>query len=167
MADLMTLDELFLHEVRDLYDAEQRLTKAIPKLIEAAHATELKRALETHLGETETHVARLEQIFGLLGEKPKGETCEGVKGLLDEGEDLIGEDADEAIADAGLIGSAQKVEHYEIAGYGTLHTWAQLLGRHEVAQLLEFTLAEEKHADQKLTDVARQLNVRAAAKTRA
>src|SRR5262245_29545403 len=166
MAELVSLDDLFLHELRDLYDAEQRLTEAIPKLVEAATAPDLKNALQAHLSQTETHVARLEQIFGMLGEEPEGSTCEGIKGLLEEGEDLLDEDADEAVADAGLIASAQKVEHYEIAGYGTLHTWAQLLGRHEAAQLLEFTLGEEKSADQKLTDVAMKLNVRAATKTR-
>jgi ferritin-like metal-binding protein YciE len=166
MADLVTLEDMFLHELGDLYDAEQRLTKAIPKMIEAAHASELKSALQSHLAQTETHVTRLEQIFGMFGAKAKTITCEGIKGLLEEGKDLSGEDADESVADAGLIASAQKVEHYEISGYGTLHTWAQLLGRHEAAQLLEFTLGEEKGADQKLTEVARRLNMRAATKMR-
>ena len=105
---------------------------------------------------------RLEQIFGMFGQEAKGETCEGIKGLIKEAEDLLDEDADEPISDAGLIASAQKAEHYEIAGYGTLRTWAGLLGRNDAAQLLEFTLDEEKKADQKLTDIARRLNVRAA-----
>jgi ferritin-like metal-binding protein YciE len=161
MSEMMRLEDLFLHEVRDLYDAEERLTKAIPDLIEGAYSPELKEALQAHLTQTETHVTRLEQIFSMFGEKVKGETCEGIKGVLDEGDDLLDEDAEEAVSDAGLIASAQKVEHYEIAGYGTLVTWAKLLGREEAAQLLEFTLAEEKEADQKLTEVARQLNVRA------
>jgi ferritin-like metal-binding protein YciE len=162
MAELLTLDDLFLHELRDLYDAEQRLTKALPDMADAATAADLKQAFQDHLTETEMHVARLEQIFGMFGVEAKGETCEGIKGLIEEGDDLLGEDAADAVKDAGLIASAQKVEHYEIAGYGTLRTWADLLGRTEAAQLLEFTLEEEKKADQKLTDVAARLNLRAA-----
>src|SRR6266576_1970860 len=162
MTELQTLHHLFLHELRDLYDAEQRLTKALPEMAEAATAVDLKQAFQAHLSETETHVARLEQIFAMLNERAKGESCEGIKGLLEEGNDLLDEDAAEAVRDAGLIASAQKVEHYEIAGYGTLRTWANLLGRKEAAQLLEFTLDEEKQADQKLTEIARRLNLRAA-----
>ena len=109
--------------------------------------------------ETETHVIRLEQIFGMFDAAPKGETCQGILGLIDESDDLIDEDA---VADAGLIAAAQKVEHYEIASYGTLLTWAELLGRNVAARLLEFTLAEEKQADHRLTEVASRLNMRAA-----
>jgi ferritin-like metal-binding protein YciE len=162
MADLLSLDQLFLYELRDLYDAERRLTKALPDMADAAISAELKQAFQTHWNETETHVARLEQIFGMFGEKAKGETCEGIKGLIEEGKDLLDEDATDAVRDAGLIASAQKVEHYEIAGYGTLRTWANLLGRQEAAQLLEFTLEEEKRADHKLTAMAERLNLRAA-----
>jgi len=162
MAELTTLEDLFLHEVRGLYDAEHRLMKAIPKLIKAARSPELRLALQAHLVETETHVIRLEQIFGMFDAAPKGETCQGILGLIDERDDLIDEDAEGAVADAGLIAAAQKVEHYEIASYGTLLTWAELLGRNVAARLLEFTLAEEKQADHKLTEVARRLNMRAA-----
>ena|SRR5438105_2021709 len=162
MAKLLTLEDLFLHELADLHDAEQRLTKALPEMEKNAISTTLKQALRSHLTETETHVTRLEQIFGMFGQKAKGETCEGIKGLIEEGQDLLDEDAQDPVHDAGLIASAQKVEHYEIAGYGTLRTWAVLLGRKEAAQLLEFTLDEEKQADQKLTEIARLLNLRAA-----
>jgi len=161
MAELTRLEDLFLHEVRDLYDAEKRLTRAIPKLVDAAHSRELKQALQHHLTETEAHVTRLEQIFSMFDEDAKGETCEGIKGLLSEGESLLDDASDDAVSDAALIAAAQKVEHYEISGYGTLCTWARLLGRDEAAHLLEFTLAEEKQADHALTDVARRLNVRA------
>src|SRR5437763_15922520 len=162
MAKMSTLQHLFLHELADLYDAEQRLTKALPEMEQNAISTELKQALQSHLSETETHVTRLEQIFGIFGNEAKGETCEGIKGLIEEAKDLLDEDAEDPVHDAGLIASAQKVEHYEIAGYGTLRTWADLLGRKEAAQLLEFTLDEEKQADQKLTEIARRLNLRAA-----
>jgi len=162
MAKMSTLQHLFLHELADLYDAEQRLTKALPEMEQNAISTELKQALQSHLSETETHVTRLEQIFGIFGKEAKGETCEGIKGLIEEAKDLLDEDAEDPVHDAGLIASAQKVEHYEIAGYGTLRTWAGLLGRKEAAQLLEFTLDEEKQADQKLTEIARRLNLRAA-----
>jgi ferritin-like metal-binding protein YciE len=165
MAELLTLDDLFLHELRDLYDAEQRLTKALLDMADAATSADLKQAFRSHLTETKMHVTRLEQIFGMFDVEAKGETCEGIKGLIEEGDDLLSEDAADAVADAGLIASAQKVEHYEIAGYGTLRTWADLLGRAEAAQLLEFTLEEEKKADHKLTEVAARLNLRAAVGT--
>jgi ferritin-like metal-binding protein YciE len=163
MAEMMSLKDLFVYELRDLYDAEQRLTKALPDMAKAATSPDLKAAFQAHLTETETHVARLEQVFGLFGEAIEGETCDGIKGLLEEGEELLDEDATEEVRDAGLIASAQKVEHYEIAGYGTLRTWADLLGRRDVAQLLDFTLEEEKKADHTLTQIAQRLNLRAAA----
>src|SRR5437763_3740457 len=164
MAKMSTLQHLFLHELADLYDAEQRLTKALPEMEQNAISTELKQALQSHLSETETHVTRLEQIFGIFGNEAKGETCEGIKGLIEEAKDLLDEDAEDPVHDAGLIASAQKVEHYEIAGYGTLRTWAKLLGNQEAAALLQETLDEEGQTDKTLTNLAEKLiNVKAQA----
>jgi len=162
MADPLTLEEMFLQEVRDLYDCEQRLIKALPKMSETAATPELKQAFESHLAETEMHVTRLEQIFGMFGQEAKSDTCKGIKGIIAEGEDILDEDTDPWIRDAGIIAAAQKAEHYEIASYGTLRAWAQILGRQDVRQLVEFTLEEEKHADEKLTGIASRLNARAA-----
>jgi ferritin-like metal-binding protein YciE len=153
---------MFIEEVRDMYDAEQRLTKALPKLAEESTTPELKAAFESHLGETETHITRLEQIFGMFDRKAQTDTCKGMKGIISEGEDILDEDTDPWIKDAAIIAAAQKAEHYEIAAYGTLRAWARILGRQDVEQLVEFTLEEEKKADEKLNGIASRLNARAA-----
>jgi ferritin-like metal-binding protein YciE len=149
-----TLEDLFCHQLEDLYDAETRLTKALPKMQEAAHAPALKEAFKHHLQETETHVKRLEQIFQQLGKKPHRETCPAMKGLITEGEEMIQAKGDDSVRDAALVAAAQRVEHYEMAGYGTARTFAQRLGHQAAAGLLEATLNEEKAADAKLTQLA-------------
>ena len=165
MATVDSLKSLLVEQVKDLYDAEKRLTKAIPKLAKASTNDELSTALDEHLGETENQVARLEQVFELLGEPAKGKPCEGMKGLIEEGDEHAKEDYDDDdLRDAMIIGSAQRVEHYEMAGYGTAIAHARLLGFEDVVDLLEATLAEEKAADQKLTEVAETVvNLEAAA----
>jgi len=162
MADLTTLDDLFVRKLRYVYDAEQRLTKALPKLAESARSSVLKQAIETHQMETQTHVARLEQLFGILGTKSNADTDDAIKGLISAAGDMAGLHGDDAVRDAAIISAAQEAEHYEIAAYGTLRTWARLLGHGEGAQLLERTLEEEKKADQKLTEIAGALNLQAA-----
>jgi ferritin-like metal-binding protein YciE len=151
---IKNLNELFLHELKDVYDAEQQLVETLPKMAENATDPELAEAFREHLAETEGHVTRLEQVFAAMGEEPEAETCEGMKGLLEEGNDLLSEDAEPTVKDAALIGAAQRIEHYEIAAYGTLRVWAATMGMDEVIQLLEETLEEEKAADQKLTTIA-------------
>lgn len=160
---LETLRELLIEELKDLYSAETQITKALPKLVEASSDPQLRKAFEHHLEETKNHVTRLEQIFEQFDESPKGKTCEGMKGLLKEGDERAGEKGDADVLDAGIITAAQRVEHYEIAAYGSAHTYAELLGEHEAARLLGQTLAEEKAADAKLTQVARKINVDARA----
>ena len=158
MARIDSLRTLLIEQLRDLYDAEKRLTKAIPKLMKESSSDELTSALETHLGETENQVSRLERAFQALGETAKGKECKGIKGIIEEGDEHVGEDfADDGLKDATIIGAAQRVEHYEIAGYGTAIAHARLLGQDEVVQLLEETLDEEKAADEKLTEVAEQI----------
>jgi ferritin-like metal-binding protein YciE len=151
---LESLEVLFLEELKDIYDAEQQLTKALPKMAKAASSTELRGAFEHHLKETKNHTTRLEQIFEQLGEKAKASKCEGIRGIIEEGEDIIDGDGGPSVMDAGLIAGAQKAEHYEIATYGSLRTYAQTLGHNEAAQLLQETLEEEKAADKKLTEIA-------------
>jgi ferritin-like metal-binding protein YciE len=151
------MEDLFLAEIQDLYDAEQRLVKALPKMAEAAVSPELRQAFEKHLGETQGHVERLERIFGEIGEDPKATTCDAMKGLVKEGENMIGEMDESPLRDAGIIAAANRVEHYEIAAYGAARTFAQILGRTSAAQLLAQTLAEEKAADQKLTQIAESM----------
>ena len=163
MAELKNLDDLFVHTLRRVYDAERRLTKALPRAAEAARASELKEAFEKHHHETETHVERLEQVFVLFDRTRDADTDEAVKGILRAGDAIIGLDADEPVRDAALIVAAQEAEHYEMAAYGTLREWAKLLGRPEAVQLLKRTLEEEKQADQKLTYIAHSLNSQAAA----
>lgn len=148
---MSTLRETFLDELADIYDAEQQLVKALPKMAEAAKNESLRAGFELHLSETRNHVSRLEQVFDLLGKKAKSKKCKAMKGLIAEGEDLIDDDA----GDAGLIAAAQKVEHYEIASYGTLKEWAGLLKEEQARQLFEQTLQEEEATDRKLTEVAR------------
>ena len=154
---LNTLEDLFLDQLRDLYNAEHQLVKALPKMAKAASCDELKQAFEGHLEETRGHVERLEKVFELLGQKAKGKTCEAMKGLVKEGGEMIGEDAEDSVKDAGLICAAQRVEHYEIAGYGCVRTFARQLGHEDAAKLLEETLNEEKGADEKLSAIAESM----------
>jgi ferritin-like metal-binding protein YciE len=163
MASMESLEDLLQEEVKDLYDAEKQLTKALPKLMKKATADALKEALEAHLHETEQHVERLEQVFEQLEMPARGRKCTGMQNLIAEGNEMIDEAEDDAIRDAVMIAAAQKVEHYEIASYGTVRTWASLLGKTDVAELLEETLEEEKAADQKLTSIAESFVNEAAA----
>lgn len=149
-----SLRDLYVDELKDLYNAESQLVKALPKMAKKASAPELKRAFEDHLGQTRKHVERLERIFKDLGEKPTGKTCKAMKGLVEEGKEIIDEDGDGSVLDAALIGAAQRVEHYEIAGYGTVRTFASLLGEENAAGALQKTLDEEGAADKKLTGLA-------------
>jgi len=157
------LQKLLTNELQDLYDAEQQLVKAIPKMIEAANSSELQEALKEHLSVTQNQVTRLEEIFSELGEKAQKKPCKGMAGIISEGQEMIGEDLEDATMDAAIISAAQKVEHYEIASYGTARTLAQTLGNNDVAELLEETLEEEKEADRLLTEIAEaSINVEAA-----
>jgi len=158
---LETLHDLFLNELRDLYSAENQLTKALPKMAKAASSNDLRTAFEQHLRETEMQVQRLEKIFTQLEESPKGKKCKAMAGLIEEGKEMIDEDASAAVKDAGLIAAAQRVEHYEIAGYGTVRTYAELLGFDDVAGLLQQTLDEESACDEKLTELAQNINIEA------
>ena len=160
---LENLQQLFVKELRDLYDAERQITEALPKLIDAAHHSELKSALQEHLQVTKQQISRLEQIFQSLNQKPTGETCKGMKGVIKEGDEIVSAGGDPSTVDAGIISAAQRVEHYEMAGYGTVRTYAQLLGQQEMARLLQQTLAEEVEADERLTEIARNVNVEAKA----
>jgi ferritin-like metal-binding protein YciE len=153
-----SIEDLFLDELKDLYSAEKQITKALPKLVKAASTEELSAAFESHLEETKGHVERLEEIFQKLGKKGTGKTCEGMKGVLEEGSEVIHEIEKGPIRDAGLIAAAQRVEHYEIAGYGSVRAFAQLLGKTDIAKLLENTLKEEKAADEKLTKISGSVN---------
>lgn len=157
------LKELYLKELRDAYDAEKQITKALPKMAKAASSTQLRQGFEEHLGQTQNHLSRLEQIFEALDESPKGESCDGMEGLIEEGSNIMDEDMDAEARDAGLISAAQRVEHYEMAAYGTLRTYANILGDKKAASLLQETLDEEKQTDQKLTNLAEKINIRAAA----
>jgi len=162
MAETNPLEELLVDELKDLYSAENQIIKALPKMAKAAKATELKRAFERHLEETKRHVERLNQIGENLEIKLTGKKCKGMEGLIEEGKEVMEEDLDEDAIDAGLIGAAQKVEHYEIAGYGTARTHAQLLGFNKIAKLLQQTLDEEGATDKKLTALAESvINVEA------
>lgn len=155
-----SLQELYVEQLQDLYSAEQQIIKALPKMIEAAQSEELRNGLNEHLEVTQTQAGRLETIFEELGEDAEGEKCKGMEGVLKEGSDLLKE-AGEAVRDAAIIAAAQRVEHYEMAGYGTARTYATLLGFDEAASLLEQTLEEEKEADQTLSGLAEELNVEA------
>jgi ferritin-like metal-binding protein YciE len=150
-----SLQTLLVEQLKDVYDAEKRLTKALPKMVKKVTHDELRSAIESHLVETKEHVARLEQAFEALGETAKAKTCAGMKGLLEEGDEHAAEDYDDdGLRDAAIIGSAQRVEHYEIAAYGTILAHARLLGLDDVVSILEPTLEEEKAADEKLTEIA-------------
>lgn len=156
-----SLNELFVEQLRDLYDAENQLIKALPKMAEGANSEELRQGFEQHLEQTKGHAQRIEQIFEQLGEKAKGKKCKAMEGLVKEGAETLEEDMNEDVKDAALIAAAQRVEHYEIAGYGTARTYANLLGEDEAASLLEQTLTEEKETDAKLTQLAEGINVAA------
>jgi len=155
------LKELYIDELKDLYNAENQLVKALPKMAKAAASEELRAGFEEHLEQTRGHVTRLEQIFESLGESPRGKKCKGMEGLVEEGAEIIDEDLEDSVKDAGLIGAAQRVEHYEIAAYGTAKAFADTLGHSDHVSLLEETLEEEKETDEKLTDLAKQINVQA------
>jgi ferritin-like metal-binding protein YciE len=152
-----SLDQLLQEELRDIYDAEKQLVKALPKMAKAASSEDLREALDEHLQVTKGQVDRLEQVFEKLGTKPKGKSCAGMKGLIEEGEEVIGHDASDEFKDAAIIGAAQRVEHYEIAAYGTARTFAERLGNEEVAELLQETLTEEEEADERLTEISESL----------
>jgi ferritin-like metal-binding protein YciE len=154
MADAGTLHDAFLDELRDTYDAEKQLTKALPRLAKAATSSNLRSAFESHLEETRGHVDRLERVFESLEEKPRGKHCEGIAGIIEEGKNIMGEEFDEATMDACLIAAGQRAEHYEMAAYGTLIAWAQSMGHSEAATLLQQNLNEEKAADKKLSSLA-------------
>ena len=152
--DIKTMDDLFVHQLRDVFYAEQRIEKSLPKLIEKATNDELSGALSSHLEETHQHVARLQEVFRMLDVKAEGVTCPAIDGIIKEADEVSGEIADTAVLDAAIIAAAQAVEHYEIARYGTLIAWARQLGRDDCATILEETLEEEKSADETLTDIA-------------
>ena len=152
---IKTLDDLFVHTLQDIYYAEQQITKALPKMIKAATSEPLKAGFEKHLEETHGQLERLEQCFELLDEKVRGKACEAMRGIIEEASETMKEDMEPEVLDAALVASAQKVEHYEIASYGTVMTWAQHLGLDKVAKLLSATLDEEKAADQKLNQIAK------------
>jgi ferritin-like metal-binding protein YciE len=149
-----TLQDLYLEELKDLLSAENQILKALPKMAKATHSSDLRGALEEHLEQTKGHVERLEQILDGMGEKPRPKKCKGMEGILSEGSDFLKEAAGTEVVDAGLIAGAQRVEHYEIAAYGSVRSYAELLGQEEAAELLQLTLDEEITADEKLTQLA-------------
>jgi ferritin-like metal-binding protein YciE len=153
-----TIDELLLDELKDLYSAEKQITKALPKLARAARSQELKSAFESHLQETEGQIERLDKIFEILGKSPRGKKCHGLEGVLEEGSEVLEELDKGAVRDAALISAAQRVEHYEMAGYGSVREYATLLGQGEIASLLDQTLKEEEAADKKLNGIAKKIN---------
>jgi ferritin-like metal-binding protein YciE len=160
--DIKTVDDLFVHTLRDIYYAEQQIVKSLPEMIENAHDPQLKQGLQSHLGETKNHVRRLEEVFRLHGVEPKGVDCPAIDGIIEEAEDVTGE-AEEQVIDAAIVAAAQAVEHYEITRYGSLIAWAKRLGRTDCAALLDQNLQEEKAADKKLTEIAESnVNLRAA-----
>jgi ferritin-like metal-binding protein YciE len=157
----LALRELYVDELRDLYDAENRLVKALPKLAKEAESDGLRSGIENHLEQTKGHVERLRQIFEAMGEKASGKKCAAMVGLLEEGDEMMEEDFEPGVKDAALISAAQRVEHYEIAAYGCVKTWAGLLGETEAQNLLEQTLQEEKETDGKLTELSEEINMEA------
>jgi len=161
--EIKTMDDLFVHTLRDIYYAEGQILHALPDMIEKAHDAQLKQGFETHLRETENHVKRLEKVFQMHGTEPLGVDCPAIDGIIEEADDVAGDVEDSAVLDAALIAAAQAVEHYEITRYGSLIAWAQLLGRNDCASVLQQTLDEEKATDKKLTAMAEsRLNRRAA-----
>jgi ferritin-like metal-binding protein YciE len=161
--EVQSLQDLMVEELKDLYNAENQLLKALPRMAKKASNDQLRRAFETHTKETAGHVQRLEQVFDALGEKAKGKKCYAMQGLVEEAREMMGEDMDGDVMDAALIAAAQKVEHYEIASYGTVRTYAQLLGNEDAARLLQQTLDEEGKTDKLLTQLAvTNINIEAA-----
>ncbi len=161
--DIKTLDDLFVHTLRDIYYAENQIVKALPDMVEKATDPGLKQGFQMHLGETKNHIARLEQVFKMHGVEAKGVTCPAIDGILEEADDIAGDIDDKSVLDAGLIAAAQAVEHYEMTRYGTLVAWAKQLGRPDCASVLQQNLDEEKKADAKLTSLAeRGVNAKAA-----
>lgn len=154
MAEAGTLHDAFIDELRDTYDAEKQLTKALPKLAKAASDSKLRQAFESHLKETHGQIVRLERVFESLGEKVRGKHCDGIAGIIEEGKSIMEEDFDDTTMDACLIAAGQRAEHYEMAAYGTLVAWAQAMGHSEAAKLLQQNLDEEKAADKKLSSLA-------------
>lgn len=155
------LRALYIDALRDLYDAERQLIKALPKMAKAANSADLRTGFEEHLEQTRGHAEWLEEIFESLDESPKGKKCKGMAGLISEGSQMLDGDFEEAVQDAGIISAAQRVEHYEMAGYGTVRDFANLLGQTEAASLLDQTLSEEKETDRKLTELSEQINPQA------
>jgi ferritin-like metal-binding protein YciE len=153
-----SIEELLIDELKDLYSAEKQITKSLPKLAKAATAPELRAAFEHHLKETQGQIERLDQVFEILGKSPNGKLCHGMKGVLEEGAEVLEETEKGAVRDTALISAAQRVEHYEMAGYGCVREYARLLGQTKIAKLLDETLAEEKAADEELGQVAQQVN---------
>jgi ferritin-like metal-binding protein YciE len=161
--DIKTLDDLFVHTLRDMYYAENQIAKSLPDMIEKASAPKLKRGFKTHLDETQNHIARLDEVFRMRGIDIEGVDCPALDGILEEADDVAGEVDDKAVMDAALIAAAQAVEHYEITRYGSLIAWAKQLGRNNIASVLQKTLDEEKATDKKLTEMAESaVNLRAA-----
>jgi len=155
---LNELRDLYVHELRDLYNAEKQITKALPKMIKAANHDELRSAFEEHLEVTREQMSRLEQIFEAMGERSAGPKCKGMEGLIEENKEMMEEDAEPSVCDAALIVGAQKVEHYEIAGYGSVRTFAEMLGETQAVRMLERTLQEEEETDRRLTEIAKMIN---------
>ncbi|MPZ40214.1 MAG: DUF892 family protein [Rhizobiales bacterium] len=161
--DIKTMDDLFVHTLRDVYYAEKQLVKALPEMVEKSTDPQLKQAFQAHLGETKNHVIRLEQVFKMHGTEAKGVDCPAIDGIIEEAEEVTGEVEDKPVLNAALAAAAQAAEHYEISRYGTLVAWAKQLGRNDCARVLEQTLEEEKAADRKLTEIAEaRLNLQAA-----
>ena len=161
--DIKTMDELFIHVLRDIYYAEKQILKALPDMIDKAQNRDLTAAFKRHYDETDTHVQRLEQAFDLIGEKPKGTTCPAIDGIIKEAEEIAGNVEDRNVLDAALIAAAQAVEHYEITRYGSLIAWSRELGHDAVGKLLSKTLGEEKATDKKLSDLGqKKVNTKAA-----
>ncbi len=158
---LGSLSELMLEQLQDIYDAEHQIVDALPKMVKAASTPELKTAFTEHLTLTKTHIERLESVFDILGVPAKRKACKGMKGVLSEADEMLKEDAEESVMDAGLISAAQHVEHYEMASYGTIRTYADLLGHEEIKRILQGTLDEEQATDIALTKLARKINVEA------
>jgi ferritin-like metal-binding protein YciE len=161
--DIKTMNDLFMHQLQDIYYAEKQLVKALPKMAEKASDKQLKQGFLTHLDETRTHVQRLEQVFKMLGTEPKAVDCPAIDGIIKEADEVAGEVADKSVLDAALVNAAQAAEHYEIARYGSLIAWSKQVGRNDAASLLQRTLEEEKATDKKLTELAEsRVNLRAA-----
>jgi ferritin-like metal-binding protein YciE len=156
-----TVEKLFVQELKDLYSAENQITKALPKMAKAATSPELQAAFQSHLKETEGQIQRLRRAFEILGKTPGGKTCKGMKGVLEEGAEALEEVSEGEVLDAAIISAAQRVEHYEMAGYGAVRAYAELLGQSEIAKLLQATLDEESAADKKLTLISKKVNTQA------